>query len=109
MDYAELYGNVPLSEAAREQKEFYEGAIAEALADDDLVMRYETTGNPKKPKYLEPSAIAKYGLDRMGVVLDPEGATYVAYNPTEYEPRTELLQVDRAQVRQFLRDLVDNV
>jgi hypothetical protein len=109
MDYVKLYGNDTLTENAREQKEFYEQATQEALADDELVLRYEVTNDPKKPRYKEPSAIAKYGLDRMGVVLDPEGATYVAYNPMEYSPRTELMQIDKAQVRQFLRDLVDTV
>lgn len=109
MDYAELYGNVPLSEAAREHKELYDEATSKALADNDLVMRYEITDDPVKPKYAEPSVIAKYGLDKMGVVLDPSGATYVAYNPVDYAPRTELISVDRMQVRQFLRDLVNNV
>jgi glycosyltransferase involved in cell wall biosynthesis len=109
MDYSKLYNESSLSEAAREHRELYDEAVANALADDELVMRYEITDDCKKPKYKEPSAIAKYGLDRMGVVLNPDGATYVAYNPIDYRPNTEFMPVDRAQLRQFLRDLVDAV
>jgi hypothetical protein len=109
MDYTELYGNIHFADAAKEQRELYEEAVSNALADDDLVLRYEITDDPTKPKYKEPSAIAKYGLDKMGVVLNPDGATYLAYNPQDYKPNTEFLSIDRVQLRQFLRDIVDNV
>jgi hypothetical protein len=109
MDYTKLYGDVPLSEAAKEHREFYEDAVANALADDDSVMRYEASEEYTKPKYKEPSVIAKYGLDKMGLVLDPDGETYVAYNPSEYQPKTDIFPIDRMRLRQFLRDLLDAV